>query len=261
MCYDTHGEIMELNQEKIEDLLKIRNGKSAIYVYDVIDSTNLQAERMIKNGSIRNFSVIADRQTAGMGRQGKSFFSPGGTGLYLTAALKTEVELHEAVTVTSAAAVAIAHVLKKFGAKPAIKWVNDIYIGDKKVCGILVKAVCDANDKLWMIIGVGVNVTTEQFPEELRTSAASVGMDIDRNLLAAEIIAALLEITHDFNDRSYMTEYRQMSNVLGKEIVFIQNGVQTNAKAVGIDDDGGLIVETSDGTSVLTSGEITLRWH
>ncbi|MDD6276748.1 MAG: biotin--[acetyl-CoA-carboxylase] ligase [Clostridia bacterium] len=250
---------MKLDKEKIEEYLKSSN--IDIYVYDEIDSTNLQSERFIKDGKDDIFAVIADSQTAGMGRQGKSFYSPSETGVYLTVAVKPEIELNEAVTLTSAAAVAVAHVLKKSGAEPRIKWVNDIYINDKKVCGILAKAVKSLDGELWVIIGIGVNVTTENFPEELRSSAASIGIEIDRSLLAAEIISSVLNITENLSDRSYMDEYRKMSNVIGREIVFIRNGEKTPAKAVGIDDNGGLIVDTGNGTEILTSGEITLRFN
>lgn len=232
-----------------------------VFVFDEIDSTNLQAERMIKGEADGRFAIIADKQTDGRGRQGKSFYSPGGTGIYLTAAVEIDVQLNEAVTVTSAAAVAVAEALAKFGAKPEIKWVNDIYIGDRKACGILTKAVRGYSGRLWVIIGVGVNVTTEDFPDDIKDTAVSVGGDVDRNLLAAEILSNIFAVTSDLSDRSYMERYRELSNVIGREIYFVRNGEKTEARAIGIDDDGGLTVETRDGTETLTSGEITVRFN
>ena len=142
-----------------------------------------------------------------------------------------------------------------------IKWVNDLYLGGKKICGILVEAESDfaVGITKHLVIGVGVNVTTADFPEDL-TEAASLSVDVDRDLLVAAIARELLLETADLQDRSYLEDYRRHSMVLGKPVVWTLNGERREATAVEIDEEGGLVVEDADGTRrTLQSGEISLR--
>ena len=196
--------------------------------YATVDSTNTEAKRLLNAGYRGNFLVVADEQTAGRGRQGKQFYSPRGTGIYMTVV--------------------------------QIKWVNDVYIDDKKICGILTEAVVGMESGLAeaMIIGIGANMQTEQFPPEVE-NAASLDADVSRADMIAAIADHLWEILDDGYE-SYIDYYRSHSMLLGKAVTFIRDGVTTPATAIGIDEIGGLVVRLEDGSVItLRSGEITVR--
>ena len=152
---------------------------------------------------------------------------------------------------------------KTTGKRVMIKWVNDLYLGEKKICGILTEAVTDLeNGKLsGLVVGVGINISTDDFPEDIKERAASLGViDADRSLIAAETAKEFFDITNDLSNRKFLNEYRERSYVLGKDIYYIKNGEKHDGKAVGIDDDGGLIVEKENGeNTILRGGEITVR--
>lgn len=234
-----------------------------VVFHSVIDSTNTEAKRIEYDPSVPML-IAAEHQTAGRGRQGKSFYSPADTGIYMSLLLSPEGQASDSVSVTTAAAVGTARAIRALtGASAEIKWVNDIYIGGKKVCGILTEAVTDPRSAKIsrLIIGIGVNVTTEAFPSELESIAASIGSTgIPRVRIAAEIAAQVLDIITAGNSSDYIEDYRRWSMVIGKDITYYRSGTAQSAHAVGIDNDGGLIVEHPDGsTHTLRTGEITVR--
>lgn len=233
-----------------------------VEVFLELDSTNAEAKRRLCAGLSTPLLLAAEHQTAGRGRQGKTFYSPDGTGIYMTLVVHPHAPLTDAVSVTTRASVAVCRAIRKVtGLEPAIKWVNDLYLNDKKICGILVEAISDFSQGITksLVIGVGVNVTTEEFPDEL-TAAASLGVAVDRNLLIAAIAGELLKETENLGDRSYLDDYRAWSLVLGKQIVWTLNGERREAHAVGIDEDGGLVIREEGGAvRTLSSGEISVR--
>ena len=216
---------------------------------------------MLNAGYRGNFLVVADEQTAGRGRQGKQFYSPRGTGIYMTVVVHHGRRLQDAVSVTTAAGVAVCRAIEELTDKhPQIKWVNDVYIDDKKICGILTEAVVGMESGLAeaMIIGIGANMQTEQFPPDVE-NAASLDADVSRADMIAAIADHLWEILDDGYE-SYIDYYRSHSMLLGKAITFIRDGVTTPATAIGIDEIGGLVVRLEDGSVItLRSGEITVR--
>lgn len=247
-----------------------------IEFFDEIDSTNSEAKRRIESGKYCNvpecrpFILAAHSQTAGRGRQGKSFYSPKGTGVYLTAACPMDCSIASQVTLTSKAAVAVSRAIEGyFGIECSIKWVNDIYVNDRKCCGILCEAINDyEHDRLrYVIVGVGVNVSTAEWPDEIAQTAGSLRKEPlgDEEFtgfahrLADEILKVIYEPAGD-----EMEYYRNHSCVIGNEITFSEkseDGMKMyNARAVGIDENGGLIVQVNDReTRTLDSGEITVR--
>jgi BirA family biotin operon repressor/biotin-[acetyl-CoA-carboxylase] ligase len=230
-----------------------------ISVYDTIDSTNIQAKRMLESGNKASLLIVSDEQTQGRGRQGKSFFSPSG-GLYLSVVIHPDGQSDNIVMITTIAAIAVSRAIEKLtDIKTEIKWVNDVYVNGKKVCGILSQAVTLNGNLSGIIIGIGVNTSDCDFPEELAQTADSLNVHIDRNLLASEIAKNIFILTDNLNDKSYMNEYREKSNVIGKNITYYKNNVPHSARAVGIDDNGGLVVEENNKKITLTSGEITVR--
>lgn len=255
--YRLEGDLDRLS----EDVLQTALPDLEISVLQTVDSTNTEAKRRIVAGLDRPLLVAAEAQTAGRGRQGKFFYSPEGTGIYMTLVVHPNVPVTDAVSVTTRASVAVCRAIRKLtAAKPEIKWVNDLYLGDKKICGILVEAVSDFETGITksLVIGVGVNIRTVDFPAEL-TAASLHPEGVSRNELIAEIARQLLAETTDLRDRSYLEDYRRWSLVIGKPIYYWKNDEKREAVAVGIDDNGGLIIEEHGVRTTLQSGEISVR--
>lgn len=234
-----------------------------LLVLESVDSTNNEAKRRLASGQQQPLLVTAETQTAGRGRQGKSFYSPDGTGVYLTLVVHPNAPILDAVSVTTRASVAVCRAIRSIcPAEPEIKWVNDLYLNGKKICGILVEAVSDFETGITksLVIGVGVNVSTSVFPDDLPDAASLAMPGISRNRLIAEIVRELQRETADLQDRSYLDDYRRWSLVLGKDVHYMRNDGTFCARAVEIDDNGGLIVEDEQGNrTTLQSGEISLR--
>lgn len=231
-----------------------------IVVKEITDSTNTDAARIAKDAP-HGTVVIADAQTAGRGRLGKSFFAPKG-GIYMSVILKLGLAFSDAVLVTTAASVSVCKAIEAVSdVQPQIKWVNDILLDGKKICGISCEAVssCEMIDSV--ILGIGVNFSAQEFPEELRDTAGVLfeKPTVSRNQLIAEILKNILSDTKDLSSRNFIDEYRKRSAVLGKSIRYLENNVWSNAEAVGIDENGGLIILENEKRKTLVSGEITLR--
>ena len=249
-----------LSAERIKANLK---SDLAVHYYPEIDSTNTQAKRLLaENGTALPALIAANGQTAGRGRQGKSFYSPADTGVYFSLVLNPGISLQSAVGATTAAAVAVCRAVERLtDAEPKIKWVNDVYIGNSKICGILTEAVTDfeSGTVSAVIIGIGVNISTADFPKDI-PNAGSLGKKIRRAELIGAIADELTEIA--FSDcADYIEYYRAHSMLLGREISFIENGKAAAATAIAIDERGGLTVETENGeTKTLRSGEISIKF-
>lgn len=211
-----------------------------VCAFNKINSTSAYARENF-NGT--PMLVCAKTQTGGRGRQGKSFFSPKG-GLYFSLALPQSFNFTH---LTALCGVSVCKAIEKLtDLKPEIKWVNDIYINDKKVCGILVEKISDG-----VIIGIGINIKRQNFPEEL--NAGAINRKISRTKLICEIINNIL------NSTAFAEYYKEHSCVLGKKIFFIENNEKYDAYAEDIDEDFGLIVKYNNQTKTLTSGEISVR--
>ncbi len=243
-----------LSKNKIGEYLGALN----ISVFGELDSTNSEAKRSAQNGAALPCLICAESQTGGRGRLGRSFYSPKGEGLYMSLAFEAKTRMTNAVTVTGAAAVAAADAIDSLcGTRSMIKWVNDIYVGRRKVCGILTEAVTKA-DKTVIIVGIGINCTTDMFPEDIKDRAGVVGA-VDRNLLAAGITERLLFYADNLDRRLWLDDYIRRSLVLGENINYTENGMTRSAVAVAIDDNGGLIISEDGKTKTLSTGEITVR--
>ncbi len=253
------GEI-PLSKAKISALL---GADTTVRVFDIIDSTNNEAKRMLESGFRGKAIVAAEAQTGGRGRLGRSFYSPKSTGLYFTVIIPPVFPIEDVSLLTPAAAVAVTRTLGKLTPKELkIKWVNDIYVGDKKICGILAESVLDMERGGFagFAVGVGINLCTEDFPADIASIAASLGTSADRSEIAAGVARELFAFAESISAREFLPEYCDKSYVTGKDIYFVQNGEKTNATALGIDECGGLIVRLENGeTEVLRGGEISVR--
>ena len=216
-----------------------------------VDSTNTYAKQNIDALTLPSL-VVADRQTAGRGRHGKSFYSPDKTGLYMTLVYEAPDECE---LITPAAAVAVCSALEDFGIKPQIKWVNDVYIGGLKVCGILTECFLH-NGKRYIALGVGINLTTKDFPSDI-PNPGSVNIDCNKSELALAVSEKFLSLT---DSKSIVSEYEKRLFVIGKEVTYIKNGTEFTATVKGINSLCNLTVCRSDGTEeILSSGEISIK--
>jgi len=258
-----------LSTEDIKTFLKADFKENTIIVYKTLTSTNTEAKMAVLQNAQHGTVIISEEQTKGRGRLGRDFFSPPQSGIYMSIILKPHLNIANSVLITTAAAVAVCLSIDKFSKEcPQIKWVNDIYIENKKVCGILTEAVTDFESGTVdsVIIGIGLNVNTKEnsFPEELQGIAGSI-FDLDqgfntRNQLSAEIINNVLSICKSLEDRKFLEIYKERSMIIGHEIIFKKNNDWFEGYAKDIDENGGLIVILKNGQKeILQSGEVTIR--
>ena len=234
-----------------------------LYVFDELDSTNTYAKRLVIEENIKHALIVAGFQSAGRGRMGRSFYSPNGTGVYFSILHTTEQPLSGVVSLTSMTAVAVMRAIRDLTGKQAqIKWVNDLYLQNKKVCGILAESISLGEGMSRVIIGIGINWYASEFPQELAQIAGSVGADrsISRLRLVAQIHRELQRLMRSIDSDDWLSDYREHSMVIGKEILWMQDGREHTGRAIGIDPRGALIVRNDAGEeTALFSGEITLR--
>jgi BirA family transcriptional regulator, biotin operon repressor / biotin---[acetyl-CoA-carboxylase] ligase len=265
-----------LSEESIASLIPSELG-ARICVYETIDSTNTEAKRRCTESSdVRRLDrtvVIAAQQTAGRGRLGRSFYSPSGSGLYLSLIYAPEGGITSPAVLTASAAVGVCRALKNvYGADAQIKWVNDVFMHGKKICGILAEGVTnfETGQIDCAVVGIGINILPGSFPPELADTAGSVlaGGDADtkRSMLAASVVKNVLGIYTAGKDGivQSMQEYRGRSLLTGRTVtvypVINQMGKKYTAVVQGITDDAKLIVKDSDGQiQELDSGEVTLH--
>lgn len=232
-----------------------------IEVFRSVASTNTEAKTAALRGMPHGTIIAADEQTAGRGRFGKSFYSPAETGLYMSVILKPDKPLSDCIFITMAAACAVAGSIEELcGIRTGIKWVNDIFCGGRKICGILTEAMSDFESGMadTVIVGIGVNILTKDFPEDISGTAGCLGKFTERNRLCALTAARLLDLFSSGDDSALIREYRERSIALGREVSYLRDGVKYSGKALEIDDSGCLVIETDSGRERLRSGEISI---
>lgn len=258
-----------LSKSGIAEELKYADA-AHIHVYDEIDSTNIKAKAMALEGAPHGTVIFADCQTAGRGRLGRTFVSPPGSGIYMSIILRPAADLGKAMLITTATAAAVCKAVREVTGKDAgIKWVNDIYIGEKKICGILTEAMTDfeSGNLESVIVGIGINFKAdpEAFPEDVLERISwiyeSEDAAVTRNRLAAAVADETLSVCERLDDRAFLDYYREHAIMLNKDIVYIRGNERRAAHTLDIDENGGLIVMLPDGErKVLSSGEISIRW-
>ena len=255
-----------LNIEKIkEHLNKLGAQAPEIFLFDITDSTNTRAKEYAKASAAQRAAVfLSEEQTAGRGRRGRSFFSERGAGIYISFLLYPKVGAEDAVKLTARAVVKLARAIRAVcHVSPRIKWVNDLYAGNKKLAGILCEGEATKEGKIaYTICGMGINVYKNAITEEISDIATSIesisGERVDRNLLAAEIIA---EFIRDETEEEILEEYRRLSFIPGLDITVIPTvGESYPAKALEILDDYSLLIEAPDKKiSRLFTGEVSVK--
>lgn len=225
-----------------------------IIKFNQIDSTSTYARLNAPDLSLPSL-IIAESQSAGRGRRGNSFYSPDGTGLYMTLLFEAKNDIP---LVTPAAALAVCKALKEFfGIDAKIKWVNDVFYNGKKICGILSECFA-VNGKRLIAVGVGINLTTADFPDSL-PNAGSIGQSCNKTALAERIGRCILEYAENPDDKAVAEEYEKQLFIIGRQISFNENGIGYTAVVKGINGQCNLIVELTDKSlKTLSSGEISI---
>lgn len=255
-----------LSEQSIVPNLHTKALGKKIDVFKTIDSTNNFAKSLAQLGAEHGTTVISEVQTQGKGRMGRSFYSPLGMGIYMSVILRPKLSVEHSLLITSCAAVAVAEAIERVsGVECKIKWVNDIYAGDKKLCGILTEASVNVEQGglEYAIVGMGINVQNVTFPKNVADIATSIkletGENISRSLLAAEVLNCLEEKLENITDKSFIEEYRRRSNLIGKRITVTQGDNVYEASCTGIDEYGRLLIKLDNGEDkALSSGTIRL---
>lgn len=243
--------------------------KYRIVRYEEIDSTNLEARRLSWQGAEHGTVVIAEKQTAGKGRRGRTWESPQGKNLYFTILLKPNIDVEKIQMLTIVMAYSVARVVKRaLGVMAQIKWPNDIVLSGKKVCGILTEMHMQENRVEDVLVGVGINVNIEEFPSELQDKATSIYLEtkkkIDREALLKEVIEEFHEqylVFLEAQELSFLQEeYNSMLVNKDKEVVVLDPYGEYNGVALGINTNGELLVEKEDNRiETVFSGEVSVR--
>ena len=239
--------------------------------FETLDSTNSYLKREALSGAPSGLCAIANEQTAGRGRSGRSFLSAPDCGVYLSMLLRPYCTPERAMTLTAHAAVAVCRAIERTaGIQPGIKWTNDIVLNGRKLCGILTEITLEGETGLIdsVVIGIGVNANNaaESFPPELREVAGSIcsesGKPVDRAALAAAMVLSLDEMAADWqkDPHAYLNAYRERCVTTGKEVRVLRGDSERNAFALGVTESFALLVRYDDGTEErLSSGEVSVR--
>ena len=255
-----------LSEQSIVPNLRTKALGRKIDVFKTVDSTNNFAKSLAQLGAVHGTTVISEVQTQGKGRMGRSFYAPLGMGIYMSVVLRPELSVEHSLLITSCAAVAVAEAIEKVaGIDCKIKWVNDIYAGKKKLCGILTEAAVNVEQGglEYAIVGIGVNVQNVSFPKGISDIATSIRMETDepvsRSVLAAEILNCFEERLETIKEKSFIEEYRRRSNLIGQRIEVTHNENSEIMDCIGIDEIGRLLVRTDSGEErALMSGTVRL---
>jgi len=245
-----------LSAEGIERFIRT-DGVFHVETRKTVTSTNSVLREMLDRGVHEGYVLAANEQTEGRGRSGRSFYSPAGHGVYFSLLLRPDSNAADASLITSAAAVAIARAVEEVtGVKPGIKWVNDLCIGRKKICGILTEATYGVESGVveTAILGVGINVIRPEngFPGTLKEVAEAIHENAvvtanERCRLVAAALDIFWTYYKEIQSRAFLEEYRARSIILGKDIYVISGESRKPAVAIGVDDDCGLMVRYEDG--------------
>lgn len=248
------------------------NDRLQIEVYPKLTSTNTVLKEKAAGGAEEWLVVLAVEQTAGKGRMNRTFYSPSDTGLYMSILLKPAMEATQALFLTTMTAVAVAEAIDEmFQIETKIKWVNDLYYQEKKICGILTEAAINVENASldYAVVGIGVNIAQPKgaFPEELRNKAGAilaqqpkgVGRDNLKNRLAAKIIEHMSQEYAKLHTHAFMERYREKSMLIGKEVYRISDVQKEKLRVLEIDENAALVVEYMDGhVEALRSGEVSV---
>ncbi len=267
-----------LTQCEIESVIALEGTKvfaKNLSCNDVVDSTNNVAKKMAEDNAVHGTLVVAEQQTGGKGRRGRNWVSPRGTGIWMTYLLRPDIAPDRASMLTLVAAMAVAdginEVIKAAGGKAGcvIKWPNDIVLNSKKIVGILTEMSADPDSVNYVAVGIGINVNTTEFDEEIRENASSILAQTGYHIQRSRIIGA---VTRRFEEHyktfiktadlsGLIEQYNNMLVNVGRQVRILSAGAEDETgTAIGIDKMGELLVKSEDGTvKPVISGEVSVR--
>ena len=259
-----------LSEELIKNYLADEAGRFFFDVRGEVTSTNTVLKQMAEAGATEGTVLIAQEQTRGKGRLQRRFFSPAGTGIYMSVLLRPDISVSDCLFITTASAVAVAEAIKEVCGKDArIKWVNDVYCDGKKVCGILTEASLDleSGGVAYAVLGIGINVyrPTEGYPDDIGGVAGAALDNADgkgdlRSHVTACVLKRFWAYYSDLDKKRFLDKYKELSMITGREVYVLRKNTSHRAYVIGIDDDCCLRVRYSDGSEeLLSSGEVSIN--
>lgn len=257
-----------LSSAEIEKHLTSLKGKLNIEVKKTVTSTNALLKEKAAAGADEGTVLVALSQTAGRGRFTRSFFSPLDSGIYMSILLRPRISAENATLITTAAAVAVAEAAENLsGRKTGIKWVNDVLVNGKKICGILTEASLniESGELDYAVLGIGLNVYEPEngFPDEIKNIAGAIFKERgagQKSRLAAAVLEGFNKYYESLSERSFLNAYKERCIVLGKQINVLSQDGSRPATALDIDENCRLYVKYSDGSqSLLSSGEVSIK--
>lgn len=250
-----------LSPSAIKALLNTRVIARNIRYTDTVDSTNEEAKRhyLESDGTL----FISERQSAGKGRLGHEWESPRGAGIWMSLLLKPDMPPRDVSQITLIAGIAVCRAV---GSNAMIKWPNDIIIGTRKLCGILTEMSAEVERVNYIICGIGINVNSQSFEDDLKDKATSLFIETGKHFTRSELVAAVMNefetIYSSFLRSGFASvreEYLRLCVTLGREVRVISRNKELRGRALDIDENGGLIIETDNGRENITSGEVSVR--
>ena len=256
------------NENTISDQIHTKWSGNTVHFAKETDSTNLWIKRLAKEGAPQGTLALAEFQSAGRGRLGRSWEVPEGTSVMMSILLRPQIHPMSASMLTLVAAMAVYDAISSRVEGCAIKWPNDIVIDGRKVCGILTEMSSELDNIHYVVIGIGINVNTDDFPEDIASVAASMHVITGAYYKRAEIIADTWKAFEKYYDLFVQTEnlalmvdaYNQRLVNMDRRVMIEERGHRYEGTARGIDAEGALLVERDDGTTTsVISGEVSVR--
>ena len=258
-----------MTEAEIKSLMHTEWVAKEVLYFDTIDSTNTKAQELAEKGYPSGTLVVADKQESGKGRRGRSWVSPSGTGIFMTLMIKPDINPNNASMLTLVAALAVAKAITSVtGEEAMIKWPNDIVINGKKVCGILTEMNAQFDYINHIVVGIGINVHNESFPEEISQMASSLMIEAGgKRFHRAQIIAETMSYFEQYYDTFLKTqdlsalvrEYDELLVNRNKSVRVLDPKEPFDGKAMGITPKGELIVDTWESRKLVSSGEVSVR--
>lgn len=258
-----------MTEAEIKSLMHTEWVAKEVLYFDTIDSTNTKAQELAEKGYPSGTLVVADKQESGKGRRGRSWVSPSGTGIFMTLMIKPDINPNNASMLTLVAALAVAKAITSVtGEEAMIKWPNDIVVNGKKVCGILTEMNAQFDYINHIVVGIGINVHNESFPEEISQMASSLMIEAGgKRFHRAQIIAETMSYFEQYYDTFLKTqdlsalvrEYDELLVNRNKSVRVLDPKEPFDGKAMGITPKGELIVDTWESRKLVSSGEVSVR--
>lgn len=258
-----------MTEAEIKSLMHTEWVAKEVLYFDTIDSTNTKAQQLAEKGYPSGTLVVADKQESGKGRRGRSWVSPSGTGIFMTLMIKPDINPNNASMLTLVAALAVAKAITSVtGEEALIKWPNDIVVNGKKVCGILTEMNAQFDYINHIVVGIGINVHNESFPEEISQMASSLMIEAGgKRFHRAQIIAETMSYFEQYYDTFLKTqdlsalvrEYDELLVNRNKSVRVLDPKEPFDGKAMGITPKGELIVDTWESRKLVSSGEVSVR--